>query len=358
MRRIDLRSDTVTRPTDGMRRAMAEAIVGDDVFREDPTARQLEERMADVLGKESGLFVASGTMGNLVAMLTHAGRGDEIILGHLAHTFLYEAGGCSALGGIHPHVLENEPNGTLDLGAIGRAIRDPDDPHQPITRLICLENTHNRCGGIASSPEYSDAVGTFAREKGLLVHLDGARLFNASTALDVPPCDLTRSADSVMVCLAKGLGAPIGSVLCGSRPFIEKARRTRKLVGGGMRQVGVLAAAGLYALDHHVQRLGEDHANARKLAEGIDEIPGLTCTWDDSMSTAWTNLVYFSVDGAIVGDPALDAYRLTERLDERNVLAIPLGTDNRQVRMVTHLDVSTSDIDVALEALRSVVNMT
>jgi threonine aldolase len=358
MHAIDLRSDTVTRPTTGMRQAMAEAVVGDDVFGEDPTIQKLERRMADLLGKEDGLFVASGTMGNLVAMLTHAGRGDEIILGHLAHTFLYEAGGCAALGGIHPHVLQNEPDGTLGLEAIGRAIRNPDDPHQPLSRLICLENTHNRCGGIASSPEYYDAVSELAQERGLLVHLDGARLFNAAIALAVPPSALARSADSVMVCLSKGLGAPVGSLLCGSNSFIHKARRTRKLVGGGMRQVGVLGAAGLYALDHHVDRLAEDHRNAARLARGIDEIAGLSCRHPAPPSTAWTNLVYFTVDEATAGDPSVDALVLAERLRTRGVLAIPLGTDGRQIRMVTHLDVSASDIDVALDALRSAMDET
>jgi len=358
MRMIDLRSDTVTRPTSGMRRAMAEATVGDDVFGDDPTIQRLEERTAALLGKEGGLFVASGTMGNLVAMLTHAGRGDEIILGHLAHTFLYEAGGCSALGGIHPHVLQNEPDGTIDLEAIRQAVRNPDDPHQPPTRLICLENTHNRCGGIAWPPEHGDAVAAFARERGLVVHLDGARLFNAAIALGVSPEKLARSGDSVMVCLSKGLGAPIGSVLCGDRTFILRARRMRKMVGGGMRQVGVLGAAGLYALDHHVDRLAEDHENAAVLARGIAEIPGLDCRQGVSSSTMWTNLVYFDVNGADAGDPSLDAASLAERLRDRGVLAIPLGTSGRRIRMVTHLDVSASDIEVALDALRSAMNET
>jgi len=350
MRVIDLRSDTVTRPTDGMRRAISEAAVGDDVFGEDPTVRTLEERLADLLDKEAGLFVASGTMGNLIAMLAHAGRGDEIILGHLSHTFLYEAGGSAALGGIHPHVVANEPDGTLDPGAIAHAVRDADDPHQPPTRLLCLENTHNRCGGIALSVAYCDRIASFVREQGLALHLDGARLFNASIALGVDVADLARSADSVMVCLSKGLGAPVGSVLCGSSSFIARARRMRKLVGGGMRQVGLLAAAGLYALDHHVDRLAEDHANARRLAEGIHEVSGLTSTYTTFEPSARTNLVYVTVD-----DPSFDAIELTARLRRRNVLAIPLGADRRQLRMVTHLDVSAPDIETALDALRSAV---
>jgi len=358
MQPIDLRSDTVTRPTEGMRRAMAEAAVGDDVFGEDPTVRELEERMAAILGKEAGLFTASGTMGNLVAMLAHAGRGDEIILGHLAHTFLYEAGGSAALGGIHPHVLRNAPDGTLDPEEIALAVRDLTDPHQPPTRLVCLENTHNRCGGIALPLEYSDRIYALAQERNLLVHLDGARLFNAAEALGVPPEELSRSADSVSICLSKGLGAPVGSVLCGTRPFIDRAHRMRKLVGGGMRQVGILAAAGLYALDHHIDRLAEDHESARRLARGIAEIPGLACDHLEFAADRRTNLVYFGVEEGIGTDGTFDAVELTDRLRERGVLAIPLGADRRRVRLVTHLDVSSSDIDVALDALRSTMQET
>jgi threonine aldolase len=358
MHSIDLRSDTVTRPTQGMRQAIADAVVGDDVFGEDPTVRTLEQRMADVLGKEAGLFVASGTMGNLVAVLTHAQRGDEMIVGDLSHTFLYEAGGSAALGGIHSHVLPNQPDGTLNPSAIERAVRNVEDLHQPRTRLICLENTHNRCGGVAVSPDYCDIVGALARRHGVSVHLDGARVFNAAIALGRSPVEFTRSADSVMVCLSKGLGAPIGSVLCGNRDFIHSARRTRKLVGGGMRQVGILAAAGLYALDHHVERLVQDHENALQLAAGIAEINGLTCRQAEAPPTAWTNLVYITVDGAAAGNPALTASALVERLRKHGVLSIPLGSEGNQIRMVTHLDVGAADIEVALEALRSEIRRT
>ena len=351
MKWIDLRSDTVTRPTEGMRRAIAGAEVGDDVFGEDPTVRRLEERTASLLGKEAGLFVASGTMGNLVALLTHAGRGDEIIVGDRSHTFLYEAGGCSGLGGIHPHVLPNLDDGTLDLAAVEAAIRDPSNIHFPRTRVICLENTHNRCGGIALSPEYSDAVGALAERYGLAVHLDGARLFNAAIARGVEPTRFARSADSVMICLSKGLGAPVGSVLCGDRPLIDEARRTRKAVGGGMRQVGILAAAGLYAIDHHIDRLAEDHANAARLVAGIDELDGLSS--DHAGGGPWSNLVYFAVDGTAIGRHEFDVYVLTERLKAHGILALPLGAENPRIRMVTHLDVSRSDIDATLDALRS-----
>jgi threonine aldolase len=353
VRRIDLRSDTVTQPTDGMRRAMASAVVGDDVFGEDPTVRQLEERMADVVGKEAGLFVASGTMANLVALLSHAGRGDEVIVGNLAHTFLYEVGGSAALGGIHSCVLPNRDDGTLDLAAVAAAVRSREDIHVPRTKLLCLENTHNRCGGACLSTSYLDAAGALARDKGLAVHVDGARLFNASRALGVSPANLARVADSVSVCLSKGLGAPVGSVLCGSRDYVRAALRWRKMLGGGMRQAGILAAAGLYALDHHVERLDEDHRNARKLAEGIAAIPGLTSPQSRPAPTAWTNLVYLSIAPALAQDRGVDAAILSDRLRQRGVLALPLGKDNLHMRLVTHLDVASADIDVALDALRS-----
>jgi len=355
MRFVDLRSDTVTQPTAGMRQAMADAPVGDDVFGEDPTVRQLEERMAGILGLEAGLFVASGTMGNLVAMLVHAGRGDEMLLGDLAHTFLYEVGGSAALGGIHPHLLANAPDGTLSLRDIELSIRDLEDVHVPRTRLLCLENTHNLCGGIALAAEYCEAAVKLARQHGIAVHLDGARLFNAGIALGTPIADLVCGADSVMVCLSKGLGAPVGSVLCGSHDFIHEARRMRKMVGGGMRQVGILAAAGCYALDQHLERLAEDHENARVLAAGISQIAGLSCSQGETPANAWTNLVYFSIDGTAIGDPKLDAATLADRLRARGILCIPLGADGLRMRMVTHLDVSRSDIDTSLDALRSAV---
>jgi threonine aldolase len=356
MKWIDLRSDTVTKPTEGMRKAIASAEVGDDVFGEDPTTLRLEERTASLLGKEAGLFVASGTMGNLVALLAHAGRGDEIVLGDRSHTFLYEVGGCAGLGGIHPHVLPNHDDGTLDLDAVEAAIRDASNVHFPRTRVICIENTHNRCGGIALSVEYCDAVDALAKRHGLAVHLDGARLFNAALARGVEPARFTHGTDSVTICLSKGLGAPIGSVLCGDRAFIDEARRMRKAVGGGMRQVGILAAAGLYALEHHVDRLTEDHANAARLAAGIDELDGLSC--EQAGEGAWSNLVYFSVDGAAIGRPDLDARVLAERLRGRGILALPLGAGTPRIRMVTHLDVSRSDVDATLDALRSALRGT
>ena len=356
---IDLRSDTVTLPTQAMRDAMAIAPVGDDVYGEDPTVRQLEERTAETLGKEAGLFIASGTMGNLVALLAHATRGDEVILGDLSHTFLYEGGGISALGSIHPHTLPNRDDGTLDLERMRLALRNPDDSHAPRTRMIVLENTHNRCGGIALTANYCDQVAALARRNGLIMHLDGARLFNAAVALGCPATDLTRSSDSVTVCLSKGLGAPVGSVLCGSGDFIHEAHRMRKLVGGGMRQVGILAAAGIHALDHHLDRLAEDHQNAAMLARSVDKIDGLSCPQAHVPETgAWTNLVYFSVNGEAIGQPQLDAIELSKRLKAQGVLAHALGSDGKQIRMVTHLNISTSDIETAVTKLRSCLSGT
>jgi len=265
MDRIDLRSDTVSWPTPEMRRAMAEAEVGDDVYGEDPTVNRLQEEAARLLGKEAGLFVASGTMGNLVAVLAHCGRGDEVILGDKAHTFVYEAGGIAALGGVHPHLVPVQADGTLPMGAIRAAIR-PDNVHMPPTRLIALENTQGTVGGIPITKEYTDAVGRIAAEYDLALHIDGARIFNAAAALGCDVADLVAAADSVSFCLSKGLCAPVGSVLVGSKAFIARAHRIRKLVGGGMRQAGILAAAGLVALETMPTRLSEDHANARRFA--------------------------------------------------------------------------------------------
>ena len=346
---IDLRSDTVTKPSDAMREAMARALVGDDVYGEDPTVNRLQEMMAERVGMEAGLFVASGTMGNVVAILTHARRGDEMILGHLSHTFLYEGGAAAGLAGVHPHILRNEDDGTIDLDAIEEAIR-PDNIHFPISRLLCLEDTHNRCGGAAIAAEYLDAAAQLAHSHGMSVHLDGARLFNAAIALGVTPAELTRSVDSVMICLSKGLGAPVGSVLCGTRAFIDRALRMRKIVGGGMRQAGIIAAAGVYALEHNVDRLAEDHANAARLAAGINSIPGLRV-----LSPPQTNLVYLEIDPKQMRDTSFDAAALSGRLRSEEVLATPLGSNPYQMRMVTHLDVTAADIDRTLTVMRDAV---
>lgn len=344
MKYVDLRSDTVTQPTDAMRAAMAAAEVGDDVFGEDPTVNRLQEMAAARMGKEAALFVPSGTMGNLAAVLTHCNRGDEVILGNKAHTFLFEAGGISALGGVHPHTLPNRPDGTLDLDEIETAIR-PDDIHYPITRLIALENTHNRCGGVALSASYTESVGELAHKNGLKLHIDGARIFNAAAALGVEACKLAAPADSITFCLSKGLCAPVGSLLCGSQEFIAHARRIRKQLGGGMRQAGILAAAGIVALETMVERLGEDHLRARRLAEGLRLIPGLSLDPD----TPHTNMVFLSLDD----DLPLDARQVADRLTG---FGIKVGVvDRRRFRLVTHYWIDDAGIDQAIEAFREVI---
>jgi threonine aldolase len=339
---IDLRSDTVTWPTPEMRDAMAHAAVGDDVWGDDPTVNRLQDEAAQRLGKEAGLFVASGTMGNLVGVLAHCGRGDEIILGDKAHTFVYEAGGIAALGGVQPHTVPVQPDGTLPLEAIRAAIRDEKNSHFPHTRLIALENTQGTVGGIPVSKEYTDAVGEIAREYGIALHIDGARLFNAATALGCDVADLVAAADSVTFCLSKGLCAPVGSILVGSREYIEQARRIRKLVGGGMRQVGVLAAAGLIALEQMTQRLGEDHENARLLAEGLAEMTQFTIDLD----RVQTNMVFF----ALTDDAGITAPELAERLKKHGILMMPMG--ERRIRAVTHYWIRPDDVIRVLVAIQ------
>lgn len=338
MKVVDLRSDTLTRPTPAMSRAMAEADVGDDVFGEDPTVNKLETLAAERLGKEAALFVASGTMGNLVSLLAHCGRGEEIILGSLSHTFFFEQGGSAAVGGIHPRTIPNQPDGTLLLPDIEAAIR-ADNVHFPRTRLIVLENTHNLCSGYPLGIDYMEAVGDIARRHGLKVHVDGARFFNAAAALGVAPDKLAAEADSLSFCLSKGLGAPVGSVVCGSREFIDQARRARKVVGGGMRQAGVLAAAGIIALTEMVDRLADDHANARKLAEGLAEIPGLTI----DLAQIRSNIVFFEV----LRDD-MTAENLVKKLDETGARMLPVGVG--RIRAVTHHHISSEDIDYTLAA--------
>jgi threonine aldolase len=343
METIDLRSDTVTQPTPAMRRAMAEALVGDDVYGEDPSVNRLQEMSAALLGKEAGLFVPSGTMGNLAAVLAHCGRGDEVILGNKAHTFLFEAGGISALGGVHSCQIPNQPDGTLALDDIRNAIR-PDDPHDPITRLVALENTHNRCGGVALSAEYTRAVGALAHEHDLKLHIDGARIFNAAVAQGVTAAELAAPADSVTFCLSKALCAPVGSVLCGSRQFISRAHRVRKMLGGGMRQAGVLAAAGIVALETMIDRLAEDHARARRLAKGLAAIPGLAVD-----GVPQTNMVFVSL---VDGVPA-DAEQVVERLSG---LGVKVGdVAERRFRLVTHYWIDDAAVDRAVEAFAQVM---
>ncbi len=342
---IDLRSDTVTQPTKAMRQAMAKAEVGDDVFGEDPTVNKLQEMGAEKLGKEAGLFVPSGTMGNLAAILAHCGRGDEVILGDKAHTFLYEAGGISALGGVHSHQLPNQQDGTLLLQDIEAAIRSA-DAHQPISRLVCLENTHNRCGGVALTAGYTHAAGDLAHERGLLLHLDGARIFNAAVAQGVSAKELAEPADSVTFCLSKGLSAPVGSVLCGSTEFIKKAHRIRKQLGGGMRQAGILAAAGIVALDTMVDRLAEDHKRARYLAQGLSFLPWLVL----EPGTPYTNMIFMSLADNFPADAKQVAYEMAKK----NVRVGVVGA--RRFRLVTHYWIDNAAVDKALVAFQGVGN--
>lgn len=352
---IDLRSDTVSHPTPEMRQAMANAAVGDDVYGEDPTVNRLQEMAAEMLGKEAGLFVASGTMGNLAAVLAHCGRGDEVILGKQSHTYLYEAGGISALGGVHSCQITNQPDGTLDLEDIRHAIR-ADDAHQPITRLVCLENTHNRCGGVALSVEYTTRVGELAARNRLQLHLDGARIFNAAAATGRSARELAAPADSVTFCLSKGLCAPVGSVLCGSRSFIDRAHRIRKQLGGGMRQAGVLAAAGIVALEHMIGRLAEDHARARRLAAGLAQIPGIVL----DPGTPYSNMIFFKLSLDDLAEAAVQATRqdrlpkyVAEQLEERGVRVGIAGTN--RFRLVTHYWIDDLAVDRAIRAFADVL---
>jgi threonine aldolase len=342
---IDLRSDTVSQPTSAMRKAMAQAEVGDDVYKEDPTVNRLEEIAAEMVGKEAGLFIPSGTMGNLAAILAHCGRGEEVILGDKAHTFLFEAGGISALGGIHSHQVPNQPDGTLAIEEIHNAIR-PDDVHQPITRLITIENTHNRCGGVSLSVEYTRQVSEFAHKNGLSVHLDGARIFNAAAAQGITAAELSAPVDSVTFCLSKGLCAPVGSLLCGTVPFIRSAHRIRKMLGGGMRQAGVLAAAGIVALETMVDRVVEDHQRAKTLAQGLEQIPHLVL----DPGTPYTNMVFYSLAPQA---PFESASEFASELEKYGVKVGVVGS--RRFRLVTHYWIDDEAVEKSLVVFQNVM---
>jgi threonine aldolase len=339
---VDLRSDTVTRPTPAMRRAMAEAEVGDDVFREDPTVLRLEEEAAAILGKEAALFVPSGTMGNQIAVNVWTRPGQEVVLEERSHIFNYEMAAMAAISGVVPRPLPG-PDGVPDLEAVRAAIRPP-VYYLAQTGLVALENTHNMAGGVVVPPERAAAIADLARERRIPAHLDGARLFNAAAALAVPAAALARPFDSVMVCLSKGLGAPVGSVVAGPRGFVEEALRVRKRLGGGMRQAGVLAAAGLVALRDGPPRLAEDHANARRLAERVASIAGLSI----DPSRVHTNIVVFEVSA-----PGRSAPEVVGGWREAGVLA--LAIDGRRVRAVTHYDVDRRGIEAAADALARAV---
>jgi threonine aldolase len=335
MKTVDLRSDTVTRPTAAMREAMMRAELGDDVFGDDPTVNALQARIAALLGKEAALFVPSGTQGNLIASMTHCQRGEEAIVGEMAHTYRWEAGGAAVLGSVVQLPLRHQPDGSLALADIEAAIK-PDDAHFARTRLLCLENT---IGGKAVPLAYTAEATALARRKGLATHLDGARLFNAAIKLGVPAREIAQHFDSVSVCFSKGLGAPVGSALVGPHEFIARAHRWRKMLGGGMRQAGVLAAAALHALDHHIERLADDHALAQRLANGLQGIDGLT------IEPPQTNMVFATVQGE-------RGRGLLDHLKSRGVLA----TGIYQLRFVTHLDVDAADIDRAIAVVREHFN--
>ncbi len=328
---IDLRSDTVTQPTEGMRAAMMAAPLGDDVFGDDPTVNALQERIAGMLGFEAALFLPTATQSNLVALMSHCQRGEEYIVGQMAHCYRWEAGGAAVLGSIQPQPLNHQPDGTLALADIEAAIK-PDDPHFARSKLLCLENTLH--GRVIPRGYVDDALG-LARRRGLSCHLDGARLFNAAVASGVAPGEIARGFDSVTVCFSKGLGAPAGAALCGTAEFIARARRWRKMAGGTMRQAGVLAGAALYGLEHHVERLADDHANARRLAEGLAGLDGVKA------ELSGTNMVF--VDLAPERSEGV-----VQRLKERGLLCTGLY----RLRFVTHLDVSAADIERAVQILR------
>ncbi len=357
---IDLRSDTVTHPTPAMRRAMAEAEVGDDVFSDDPTVNALEARAADLLGKEAGLFVASGTMGNLVSLMAHLPRGHEAIAGASTHTVMDEAGGHAVVVGATIRPLPERLDGTLDPQAIADAFRDPADLHEPLTGLVVLENTHAHTGGRPLSAEYEREVAQIAHERGVPLHLDGARFWNAVVALGTTARELAGPADSVTFCLSKGLSAPIGSVVVGDAPFVARARRARKLLGGGMRQVGVLAAAGLLALsdgpDGMIDRLADDHANARRLAEGLARLDGIRSPGGLGQegegpldpSRVVTNFVLFRVNR--------DRAAFLDALEARGVLMVPYAGGS--IRAVTHYGIEAADVDRVLDVIADSLHAT
>ncbi len=345
MQYFDFRSDTTTHPTEKMRQAMANAEVGDDVYGEDPTVNALEQKAAGMLGKESGLFVTSGTMGNLLAVLAHCARGEEAIMGTQGHTFLHEAGGVSAVGGVVIHTIPNQADGTLALQDLQKALRNPDDIHEPISKLVIIENTQNFCGGVPISLEYTEQVADFAREHNLLLHLDGARIFNAAVALGIPASKLAGPADSITFCLSKGLCAPVGSVLCGDAVFIKKARRLRKMLGGAMRQAGIIAAAGIVALDEMVDRLAEDHRRAAMLAEGLRGNAKVHLI----KNSPQTNMVFFTLDGSL----KLHVAEFLAAMKQEGVLLNDSGPG--EYRMVTHNDISDAAVESALAAFKKVL---
>ena len=329
---IDLRSDTVTQPSDQMRDAISNSLLGDDVFGEDPTVNEIEQKAAQIMGKESALLVPSGTMGNLVSILSHCERGTEIILGHKSHTFIYEGGGISSVGGIHSRQLLNDDFGIINLDDIKQAVRD-DNVHYPKTSAISLENTHNMCFGSPIEPNYIKSVSVIAKENNLKLHVDGARIFNAAVSLNIDVKDFVKNVDSVTFCLSKGLAAPIGSVVCGSKKFIDKARRHRKVLGGGMRQAGIIAAAGLISLDDCIMQIKKDHNNAKVLAEGLNKIKGLSV----QLNLVQTNIIFFKLES-----DEITAQALVESMNSKGIKFFE--TSPNRFRLVTHYGITKKDI--------------
>ncbi len=344
---IDLRSDTVTLPTPAMREAMYHAEVGDDVYHEDPTINRLQEMAAERLGKEAAIYVPSGTMGNAISILAHAGRGEAVIVGNQSHIYHYEEGGASTLGGSPMVVVQTDQNGMLDPSEIQANISDGSDEHSAPSALLCIENTHNRCGGSVLSLEQVEQLTTLAHSHGLMVHMDGARVFNAAIALGIPVNTLVRTADSIMFCLSKGLSAPVGSMVVGSRDFIQRAQRMRKLLGGGMRQAGVLAAAGIVALEQMVDRLEEDHETSKQLALGLADYPQI----DINVDQVKTNMVMFSVRNSKhepMGEK--ETMQFLSKVREHGVLMGHIGQG--KIRAVTHHGINDNDITTALIGIR------
>jgi len=340
MRTVDLRSDTTTLPTDEMRQAIAESELGDDVFQGDPTVNKLQDLAAQRMGKEAALLVPSGTMANLASILTHCGRGAEVILGNRAHTYKYEKGGISAYGGIHSTQIPNQDDGTMQLEDIRAAIRGIDD-HFPVTKLSCLENTHNVCGGAPLSVTYTKEVANLAKAHNIKLHIDGARIFNAAVAQGVEVQELVEDADSMSFCMSKGLAAPVGSIICGSKDFIDQARGIRKGLGGGMRQAGIIAAAGIVALETMVDRLQEDHTNARLLADGIADLSGVVL----DPETIKTNIIYFDLD-----DAAMESANFLTVLAAKGIQFFDTGP--RRFRMVTHYGITAEDMLYTIDAFK------
>ncbi len=338
-----MRSDTVTLPTDEMREAMSNAEVGDDVYQEDPAVNRLEELAAKKLGKEAALFVPSGTMGNLIAVLTHCQRGDEVILERDSHIYYYEVGGISAVAGVIPRLIVGD-KGILNPQDIKKTLRD-ENLHYPKTTLICLENTHNRAGGTIIPLKVTEQICQLAHQRNITVYLDGARIFNAAIALNIEPALLAKNVDSVMFCLSKGLSAPVGSILAGSKEFIQRARKNRKMLGGGMRQAGILAAAGIIAIENMVERLGEDHKNTRILGEGLADISGIKV----DLETVQTNMAYFDLQ-----ESSMDTYQFLPKLAEYNILGLPRPPT--KVRLVAHYGISEEDIYATIKAIKEIVS--